>query len=194
MPVDRDLDVMPLYVDPDPAVLDADKYAVGGNKAAKELNWASLRQAVSSGETIHPDQIVDRHAVRVRRGAKLSFGTYFNAFPASYWRRWTIVDEVRLTVRLKGAGATVTVYRSLANGRSQRVDSATNEGSSGEYSFDLTLKPFVDGGWYWYDVVAADEDCVVESAEWSAEVPADRAEHGTVTIGITTMNRQDFCA
>ena len=33
-----------------------------------------------------------------------------------------------------------------------------------------------------------------ESAEWSAEVPADRAEHGSVDICITTMNRPDFCA
>ncbi len=73
-------------------------------------------------------------------------------------------------------GATVTVYRSLANGRSQRVDSASNESSEGEYSFDLPLKPFVDGGWYWYDVVAADEDAVVESAEWTAEVPVERAD------------------
>jgi galactofuranosylgalactofuranosylrhamnosyl-N-acetylglucosaminyl-diphospho-decaprenol beta-1,5/1,6-galactofuranosyltransferase len=194
MPRGRDTDVIRLYVDPDPAVLDADKYEIGHNRQAQELNAVAMRQAVGTGTQVHPDQIESRTAYRLKMGDKLSFGTYFNAFPASYWRRWTIVDEVRLTVRLRGAGATVTVYRSLANGRSQRVDSATNEGSSGEYSFDLTLKPFVDGGWYWYDVVAADEDCVVETAEWSAEVPTDRADHGTVTIGITTMNRPDFCA
>jgi galactofuranosylgalactofuranosylrhamnosyl-N-acetylglucosaminyl-diphospho-decaprenol beta-1,5/1,6-galactofuranosyltransferase len=194
MPKDRDTDVIRLYVDPDPGVLDADKYEVGHNRQARELNAVAMRQAVGTGSQVHPDRIESRTAYRLEVGDKLSFGTYFNAFPASYWRRWTIVDEVRLTVRLRGTGATVTVYRSMANGRSQRVDSATNEGSSGEYSFDLTLKPFVDGGWYWYDVVAADEDCVVESAEWTAEVPADRARHGSVTIGITTMNRQDFCA
>ncbi|HET7193800.1 MAG TPA: glycosyltransferase [Nocardioides sp.] len=194
MPKDRDTDVIRLYVDPDPAVLDADKYEVGHNRQARELNAVAMRQAVGTGSQVHPDRIESRTAYRLRVGDTLSFGTYFNAFPASYWRRWTIVDEVRLTVRLSGTGATVTVYRSMANGRSQRVDSATNEGSKGEYSFDLTLKPFVDGGWYWYDVVAADEDCVVEGAEWTAEVPPERLEHGTVTVGITTMNRQDFCA
>ncbi|HET8962117.1 glycosyltransferase [Nocardioides sp.] len=194
MPKGRDTDVIRLYVDPDPAVLDADKYEIGHNRQAREMNAVAMRQAVGTGSQVHPDRIESRTAYRLEMGDKLSFGTYFNAFPASYWRRWTIVDEVRLTVRLRGTGATVTVYRSMANGRSQRVDSATNEGSKGEYSFDLTLKPFVDGGWYWYDVVAADEDCVVESAEWTAEVPADRAQPGTVTIGITTMNRQDFCA
>jgi galactofuranosylgalactofuranosylrhamnosyl-N-acetylglucosaminyl-diphospho-decaprenol beta-1,5/1,6-galactofuranosyltransferase len=194
MPLERDTDVIRLYVDPDPAVLDADKYEVGHNRMAQELNAVSMRQSAGRGSEIHPDQIESRTAYRLRMGQTMSFGTYFNAFPASYWRRWTVVTDVRLTVRLQGRGATVTVYRSLANGRSQRVDSASNEGASGEFSFDLPLKPFVDGGWYWYDVVAADEDAVVASAEWTAEVARERAGQGTVTIGITTMNRQDFCA
>ncbi len=62
------------------------------------------------------------------------------------------------------------------------------------FSFDLPLKPFIDGGWYWYDVFAGDTDLVVHSAEWTAEVPEDKVGHGTTTIGITTMNRPDFCA
>ncbi len=35
---------------------------------------------------------------------------------------------------------------------------------------------------------------MLEEASWVADVPADRADPGTVTIGITTMNRPDFCA
>jgi galactofuranosylgalactofuranosylrhamnosyl-N-acetylglucosaminyl-diphospho-decaprenol beta-1,5/1,6-galactofuranosyltransferase len=196
MPADRDTDVIKLYVDPDPAQLDADKFDIGTTRAAHEANAIATRiQNAARGVTaLHPDQVVSRTGFRVEAGESMSFGTYFNAFPASYWRRHTIVEAVRLTVRLQGAGATVVVYRSMANGRSQRVDSATVESGSDEFSFDLPLKPFVDGGWYWYDVVSADDAVVVESAEWTAEVPRERAEHGTVTIGITTMNRQDFCA
>ncbi|WP_122818385.1 glycosyltransferase [Nocardioides pantholopis] len=195
LPLDRDFDVLPLYVDPEEARLDADKYQVGGNRAAKALNQAAIRQTTSTGRSVRPDQIESRTAMRVDAGERLSFGTYFNAFPASYWRRWTVVKDVTLTVRLRGAGASVIVYKSMANGRSQRVESAsTDELGSGEFSFELSLKPFVDGGWYWYDVVAGDEDAVVESAEWTAEVPEDRAAHGTVDVAITTMNRPDFCA
>ena len=147
LPGDKDVDVLPLYVDPDAAVLDADKYVVGGNQGAKDINAAQIRQSISSGHTIHPDQITGRYTVRLEPGEDLSFGTYFNAFPAGYWRRWTIVDDVRLTVGLTGAGAAVTVYRSMANGRSQRVDSAsTGADAKGEFTFDLPLKPFVDGG------------------------------------------------
>ena len=53
---------------------------------------------------MHPDQIESRTAFRVHQGSKISFGTYFNGFPASYWRRWSVVSEVRLTMRLP-AGA-----------------------------------------------------------------------------------------
>ncbi len=194
LPVDRDADVFRLYVDPDAAILDADKYEIGSNRQAKEVNNANLRQSISSGAVIHPDQIINRTDMRVPATERLSFGTYFNAFPASYWRRWTIVTEVTLSVKLVGRAAAVTVYRSMANGRSQRVETAsTGEQEEGVFVFELSLKPFVDGGWYWYDVVAADEDVVV-SAEWTAEVPEDRLAHGTVDIAITTMNRPDFCA
>jgi len=195
MPVDRDVDVYPLYVDTQPAILDADKYEVGSNRNARELNAATMRQSVSDGTALRPDQVCSRTAVRVDAGGKLSLGSYFNAFPASYWRRWTVVSAVTLTVRLTGRGASITVYKSTANGRSQRVDAAESETEgTATFAFDLSLTPFVDGGWYWYDVVADEVDVVVESAEWTAEVPDDRAEHGTVDLVITTMNRPDSCA
>jgi len=195
LPTDGDIGVFPLYVDVAAAILDADKYEVGSNRNAQQLNNAAMRQNVSGGQRIHPDQIVSRTGLLIRPEAEVSFGTYFNGFPASYWRRHTVVTDVRLTVRLQGKGARVVVFKSTANGRTQQVDSTpltTTDESI--FTFDLTLKPFVDGGWYWYDVVASEHEVVVTSAEWTAEVPADRAEHGTVDIAITTMNRPDFCA
>ncbi len=195
LPSDRDLDVVPLYVDTEPAVLDADKGSIGSNATAKNVNRALLRNSMSTGTGLHPDAILDRHRLRVDDGERISTGTYFNGFAAGYWRRWTVVEQVTLQVTLSGPGATVTVYRSMANGRSQRVESATTSGTGeSAFEFELSLVPFVDGGWYWFDVVAGDADVVVEHAAWVADVPADRAEPGSVTVGITTMNRPDFCA
>ena len=57
MPIDRDFDVFALYVDAEDATLDADKYEIGGSKAAKDLNNAAIRQATSTGRGIGPDQI-----------------------------------------------------------------------------------------------------------------------------------------
>ena len=122
---DRDLDVVPLYVDPEPAVLDADKDAIGGSRAAKNVNKAALRQSISTGTALHPDAIPRRHRLRVDLGERISIGTYFNGFAASYWRRWTVVERGHASTSPSAApGASVTVYRSMANGRSQRVDAA----------------------------------------------------------------------
>jgi len=195
LPVDRDLDVIPLYVDTEAAVLDADRDSIGGNKSAKALNKAALRQSTGAGTSLRGDAILDRHRLRVDAGTHLSLGTYFNGFAAGYWRRWTVVTDVRLTVTVSGAGAHVVVYRSMANGRSQRVESQTTTSHERTtFEFDLSLTPFQDGGWYWFDLIADDDDAVLEEALWDAEVPADRAETGSVTVGITTMNRPDFCA
>jgi galactofuranosylgalactofuranosylrhamnosyl-N-acetylglucosaminyl-diphospho-decaprenol beta-1,5/1,6-galactofuranosyltransferase len=195
MPPGRDLDVLSLYVDPGPVALDADRYGVTMSREHMRLLDFSMQQTLPDIPVTHPDQIEDRHRFRIPKGNRVSFGTYFNAFPAAYWRRWTVVSEVTLSVTVEGAGAQVIVYKSMAGGRAQRVDAVATEGGEPEtFAFELSLKPFVDGGWYWYDVVAGDEDVVVAGAEWAAEVPVDRAQHGTTTVGITTMNRPDFCA
>ncbi|MGZ6816483.1 MAG: glycosyltransferase family 2 protein, partial [Mycobacteriaceae bacterium] len=46
--------------------------------------------------------------------AEVSFATYFNAFPASYWRRWTVLDRVVLRLTLSGH-CRVDIYRSKAD-------------------------------------------------------------------------------
>jgi galactofuranosylgalactofuranosylrhamnosyl-N-acetylglucosaminyl-diphospho-decaprenol beta-1,5/1,6-galactofuranosyltransferase len=190
LPVDRDMDVLPLYVDRDRPELDFD---LSGLTAAQRAKLPPTRAATASEPD--PRAVLGRHRYEVRPNERISFGTYFNGFAASYWRRWTVVSDVTLNVRLSGAGATLIVYRSMSNGRSQRVDSGSTTGEGAEdFSFELSLTPFADGGWYWFDIVSGDQPAVLEEATWVAEVPAERAAPGTVTLGITTMNRPDFCA
>ena len=73
--------------------------------------------------------------------------------------------SVELHVRVSGPG-TVVVYRSTANGTAERVDSASTESATRprDFTFSLTLKPFGDGGWYWFDVVAGRDAAVLEEA------------------------------
>jgi galactofuranosylgalactofuranosylrhamnosyl-N-acetylglucosaminyl-diphospho-decaprenol beta-1,5/1,6-galactofuranosyltransferase len=190
LPADRDLDVLPLYVDPDRPQLDVNTLNLTLKQRAK------IPPAEPNAEAQpDPHAVLGRRRYRVKESDRISFGTYFNAFAASYWRRWTVVDEVTLHVRVTGDGASVIVYRSMPDGRAQRVDDATVSGAGAtDLHFDLSLATFADGGWYWFDIVAGPSDAVLEEAEWVAEVPAEREHPGSVTIGITTMNRPDFCA
>ncbi|MEJ7743868.1 MAG: glycosyltransferase [Nocardioidaceae bacterium] len=190
---DQELDIRPLYVggvssfsagesttrqsgSSEDAASEESSSAPGGSAAMGMGGFGSISQTV--GAVVAPER-------------RLTFGTYFNAFPASYWRRWTSFDSVRLSMRLSGHG-TVIVYRSTAKGHVQRADSAVIESSSTQtVDFELPLKPFIDGGWYWFDLEAADKSLTLESAVWAFET--DKTTSGKVTIGITTFNRPEFC-
>ncbi|MGH8966371.1 MAG: glycosyltransferase, partial [Actinomycetes bacterium] len=190
LPTDRDIDVLPLYVDPDRPQLDV-------NTLGMTMKQRGRIPPAQPNAQVDPDPlaVLGRHRYRIKESHRISFGTYFNAFAASYWRMWTVVTDVSLHIRVKGDGASVIVYRSMPDGRAQRVDDETVSGGDiASLRFDLSLASFADGGWYWFDIIAGPEEAVLEEAAWVAEVPADRAEPGTVTIGITTMNRPDFCA
>lgn len=181
LPVDGDLDVLPLYVEG----------VQGRNTVSTTHGPGQPRQVAQLAERQKLQQVLGRRRYRVVASRRTSFGTYFNAFPASYWRRWTTVRSVRLRVAVEGA-ATVFVYKSNAKGNPQRVESrviAPDQGRT-EVVVDLALEGFVDGGWYWFDVIAAERDVVVESAQWETDV-ADDARTGSMTVAVTTLNRPD---
>ena len=98
---------------------------------------------------------------------------------------------MRLLARVRGQ-VTLVVYRSTSKGHvlrahSEQVDSAEFR----TVDLELSLKPFIDGGWYWFDLEAGVSELVLESAVWAVET--DRRALGRVSIGITTFNRPDFC-
>ncbi|KRD47464.1 glycosyl transferase [Oerskovia sp. Root918] len=185
LPLESDSDSLPLYVEA--GELRAQQIATD-----LESIWGGQRRpdSLSTGaESVRPQDINGRFSMSVRPGRRISFATYFNAFPASYWRRWTVVKSVRLTVHTEGSG-TVIVYRSNARGVQQRVESIHVDGSSTKH-LDLSLGQFGDGGWYWFDVVGGATAVVLTGANWS--VPDEGRSNGSTSIGITTFNRADYC-
>jgi galactofuranosylgalactofuranosylrhamnosyl-N-acetylglucosaminyl-diphospho-decaprenol beta-1,5/1,6-galactofuranosyltransferase len=174
-PTDGDLDVLPLYVDGEhvpPPRTDDDAPSVSPLPSMQ-----------------HPDQVLGRRGYRLGPGERASFATYFNAFPASYWQRWSIVDAVELHVRTSGPG-TLIVYRSNARGSVARVASRSLSSASDEW-LSLPLKSFGDGGWYWFDLVAGQEELHLVEADWLVDHHGRSAT--TATVGITTFNRPDYC-
>ncbi len=188
LPSGDQTDTIPLYVDAGPAsgirLRENDELA-----RSPKLPEDKLQMFSSGGSEAHFEDLLSRESMRVRSGEQVSFGTYFNAFPASYWRRWTPVRDIRLVVRTTGSGA-VTVYKSNARGSVQRVDGRHVDGESTSV-FELSLKPFGDGGWYWFDLAASSTDLVLEAGQWeSHDLTGSR---GQVTLEITTMNKPDYC-
>lgn len=135
-------------------------------------------------------KVTDRSCATIAAGSEVSFGTYFNAFPASYWRRWTVLDRVVLGMRVSGPGR-IDVYRSKADGSIIHVTGTTTTGEARSLEFELELAPFEDGGWYWFDLTADDDDLVLHDAAWCAAEPP--AQEARLSIGICTFNRPGDC-
>jgi len=137
-----------------------------------------------------------RRGYRVPAGARVSFGTYFNAFPASYWQRWTVLDAVTLRVTTTGAG-TVEVWRSDAAGRAAAVTAAAVGPERAELALELPLDGFDDGGWYWLELVAGPAGLELLEAGFEAAPAAAGGGSGhrsRVTVAVTTMNRATMCS
>lgn len=157
-------------------------------------------------------QAHSRTSATIPAGDEVSFETYFNAFPASYWRRWTNLDNVVLRLELSGA-ARVDIYRSKIDGARIAVTGevvgdlgAAAEGAEAKVDgkdvhvceIPVPLTQFEDGGWIWFDLTC-ETDVVIHSAGWYSDIEApsqtypDGTEHpapeGRVTIGIPTFNR-----
>nr|WP_277350848.1 glycosyltransferase [Rhodococcus sp. HNM0569] len=128
---------------------------------------------------------LSRTSVAIGAESEASFCTYFNAFPASYWRRWTTLDSVVLRLSMSGH-CRVDVYRSKADGSRIHVDGREFEDGDADLEFVVDLGPFEDGGWIWFDVTS-DTEVVLEAAGWYA--PSEAPGRGSVAVGIPTFNR-----
>src|SRR5271157_4065620 len=135
----------------------------------------------------------NRTSLQIGAESEVSFATYFNAFPASYWRRWTTCTSVVLRAELTGAGR-VDVYRTKATGARIFVEGRQFAGSEDQpqvLEIEVALKPFEDGGWIWFDITT-DSKVNLLSGGWYATEPAPGTAN--IAVGIPTFNRPADCA
>ena len=179
--------VFPKTISPDIFILYAETESI--TAPSVQYDDQTIKRA-SKAAGFDPSQKASRYSITVPAQQQRSMGTYFNAFPASYWRRWTPVREVTLSIHAKGTGDLV-VYKTNAKGSQQRIASE-HISSEQKIQFELSLDTFGDGGWYWFDALAGDQELEILSAIYSASADLQRTE-GTFSIGMTTMNKVSYC-
>ncbi len=200
-----DLDVVPLYVETNPergaselAAEQAIEAQTGRRATAVTAPLASgavgeTPTSIAFGAHV-PTYLVEdagpRRSAVIAAGRRVSFATYFNAFPASYWRRWTTVSSVTLRIRLAGESR-IILYQSTARGDSHPIETISVEPDEPvTLQRTLPLDPFIDGGWYWFDIVAGPRGATLIEADWLGLAPHTAA--GRVSLGFTVFNQPDF--
>ena len=194
-PREHDPEVVALYVDADnwttlPVYLE--RTQIEGQRGFVHPDYETAVVRLTDREVM--GSLVEDRGFRLGDQQKVSFATYFNAFPASYWRKWTTLDSIDLRLTTTGAGQ-ILVYRSNARGVIQKVDGRSVSGSTtSEFSLPFTF--FGDGGWYWFDLVGESEQFVLEEGGWFAPttVTPTRGRAGSTSVAITTLNRGEYCS
>ena len=136
-----------------------------------------------------------RASLTVLAGRHASLCTFFNAFPAGYWRRWTRVDAMQFSARVRGRG-TIMLFRSSGRGLFEPAGTIDVNAPTRATTVraELAMTGLMDGGFFWFDAKAGDgDDLTIEDAAWSVPVEARRGSDGTLSIAITTFNRAPYC-
>lgn len=164
------------------------------------MNQSTLQRLLrgagsSTGVTCDSFSITGRTSLTLNDRGHMSGCTFFNAFPASYWRRWTAVKTVRFTASIVG-NAKISVFRSTGRGLiypvAERV--VQTEDSAVSVCMDVPMVGLMDGGYFWFDAESLDGPVTVTDAAWAVPRSARTAEQDTsMSIAITTFNRAAYC-
>ena len=123
-----------------------------------------------------------RRTISIKPAHDISFCSYFNAFPAAFWARFTDVKSVRLSFVVSGKGE-VEIWKSDAEGRDSILWRESFDGDA-YFNPSFNIEGMAEGGYLWLDV-HAQEASFIDSASW--QVPCCDKSGGQDAC-ITTFN------
>lgn len=132
----------------------------------------------------------ERERLVVHPSSTVTTDTYFGRFPAAYWQRWTVADQIDVEMTVTGSGR-VSVVASDMRGETRVVTARVIDEAKGDLvRLTAALDRFLDGGFLWVTVETEDSDLVVEQMRWTVEPPTRLRPTAVV---ICTFNRADDC-
>ena len=133
----------------------------------------------------------ERGSVTLAPGTTVHTNTYFGRFYATYWQRWTGVEQVEVTARASGAGR-VRLLSSDTNKVFRYTDSAEVVAGTDarEIRLSAPVDRFLDGGGMWLEITSELGELTLSEVRWTVLAP--RAVPAT-DIVICTYNRVEEC-
>lgn len=161
-----------------------------------------IRESSSTPASQTSFQIEGRTRLHVYPGGHVSLCTYFNAFPASYWRYWTGARKVRFAASVHGKG-NIIFFKSTARGLSRQIKEKSFSSSQQQISDkqEISIADMMDGGYIWCDITAdsTGDGFDLTDAVWQILTPKpenpqpSEAPTRDLSIVITTFNRAEYC-
>ena len=123
-----------------------------------------IEESETNSRRAHPPT---RTELEIGTESEVSFATYFNAFPASYWRRWSTLQSVVLHVELTGSGRP----RTFTSGHKVTLKNAKDK------AVTVLVDESLPGDWTVLAESAPHQRLTANLVRWSVAVPAGgRAE------------------
>ena len=155
-----------------------------------------IRNAGSSNEVSCDEfEVTGRASITLKDHGHISGCTFFNAFPAAYWRRWTGVKTVLFEAHVQG-NAKISIFRSIGRGLiypvAERI--VKTSGSVSSVAVHIPMTGLMDGGYFWFDAESLGGSVTIADATWAVPSEARTTRHDTsMSIAITTFNRASCC-
>ncbi|SDC75568.1 glycosyltransferase [Actinokineospora iranica] len=131
-----------------------------------------------------------RERLVVNPNSAVTTDTYFGRFPASYWQRWTVVDEVVVELAATGSGKIALVASDLEGETRVVVARTVRDAENETVRLTAKLNMFLDGGFLWVEFTTEETPLTVERMRWTVDAP--EVIRPTAVV-ICTFNRADDC-
>lgn len=140
----------------------------------------------------HGYSIVDDGSVSFAEGGMLSTSTYFNSFSLSKWTKYTMIDNLKLTLVLKG-DFNVSLCSISLKGKevSEKVISAVDFSSEDKETLEIEC-PVDEKGVLFWKLQAAKEGSAFYGFDYSSDVENVEINRVKIAIGICTFKREEY--
>ena len=133
------------------------------------------------------------HTYSFKKNGELFSNTYFNSFCSPKWYRYTVIDEIIVSLRLKGNFEISLVKSFLAdneiiNNTVKQLYSSSEEKKSITFKYNFSLDQF--DGFYYLKLKAIENDSIF----YGGEILTDKAPINQIKMGavICTFKRENF--
>lgn len=139
--------------------------------------------------------VESRDCIRIHPSKHISLCTFFNAFPASYWKRWTNVDTIRFEATVRGHGSLILQKTSGRGITTPITTIEVTDDAEHVVHVNIPMDGLIDGGFFWVDAQAGTAGALrVSQAQWLAPVhQRNTQDESTFSVAITTFNRAPYC-